>query len=875
MYYRATKSLKNEFRLVFRQSTTAAFRRARHSLCSVAATGIPGLAIPEYARGQMEGKLESNSKIIMEDNNNTSSTSASQSHRRGASKYIPYAQKFIEGISALDQNETWSLVQELALEGHLPSTRCPDFIEFEHIVQLGDFSLALSALLWTKHYSLPRDSQQIESLGSEVEGASPVEGLPGSPDRHLSSLDIPTWLSAYMLATMVNTRVNAARSFEFCLSLLDTTSKSMAVSLLLLSMCSLVRFNVLNQVPGLLAAFSDILLNHFHSPSEANGSVTTASLASTYPDYSLPLIVFQCNILLTLLSQLPQSVILSKSAVRFLRHMQEYSVTLETDTAKKLLDANFATQEMAYLVTEMLQSQRGLLTGAESPDIYISLARFYTKRRDLTGASKVMAETKNYHVHKHLSTYLRAFQDTAYALKYIKETNTVSDGNLTQGKGKDVLDRPVYVSLLRSAAQCRTVSTESFLAMFETIRDQFDNDRRLYTIALIGLIRRRDFEQARVLWNEWVAGVDQLGTIVNQLRNYLSKRQENYEDAQEVRKALDWDKRTELLAKRKLRRLQIDSDALVLGIRAISGPKPDSLITAFLLIEKYSQKNASLITSRVVNSFMNRALYFRRPDLAFKLWDGMKTNYGVDPSLGSLIILLRASRISASMNSSMQHYVPKWFKRQSWTLPLDASFNEQIKLMLHPAYKPDVSWYNWEPWRIARHIFRERLVFGNWPKLRAVKTPALAIQGDSATSSIDAVQEAELHRQMIGLDLGVYYHLLPDQHTFKQYVLMLGRVQRSSEIPEVLAWMKALNVVPTKLTLSVFLALWSQVGLGSPIDEGWRMFTGNNIGHGGEYGRLINWLEVWLGQENIPADDEILEGFKYIDSIESKESVLY
>lgn len=104
---------------------------------------------------------------------------------------------------------------------------------------------------------------------------------------------------------------------------------------------------------------------------------------------------------------------------------------------------------------------------------------------------------------------------------------------------------------------------------------------------------------------------------------------------------------------------------------------------------------------------------------------------------------------------------------------------------------------------------------------------------------------------------------------------MLGRVQRSSEIPEVLVWMKELDVVPTKLTLGVFLALWSQVGLDSPINEGWKILPGYDAGHGGEYGKLIAWLEDWVGKENIPTDGEILEAFQYIDFIENKESVLY
>ncbi|GJJ09357.1 hypothetical protein Clacol_003579 [Clathrus columnatus] len=865
MYNCVIRFLKYDTYLLFRNSFTT--RRLRHSLCSLAATNIPGIVIPEYTQGLPDEKIDPCSHLNQivhlpgNDTNNTPSTLTAQFHLPSGISYIPYAQKLIEGISALDgDNKIWSLVHELVLNGRLSPTKCPEFVEFEHVVRLNDFSLALSTLFWkTRHItSQPHPlSQDIQLLDVETEESTHNLQPP--------SMNVPTWLSVYMLSTTVKTKSDAAKSLNFCLLLLDTTPNAITANLLLLSMCSLVRFHIINQIPALLNVFYDIVLSSL--PSQSNNPTPTTS-----PELPGSLVIFQCNVLLTLLSQLPQSSVLGKSAARFLQQMQAANVHLETDTAKRLLDANFATQEMASLITNMLQNQNGLLKGIEAPDIHIHLARFYTKRRDLTRSLKYMEETKAISVDKHLRTYLRAFQDTTSALAYAKEANGISGPY----QDKDVFNRPVYVSLLRSAANSHNISTESFLDMFNMIRDQFDNDKRLYTIALIGLIRRRAFQEARVIWDEWVTNIDRLRSVVDQLQTYLSERQKKTGDAQEIRETLGWDKESEFLAKRKLRRLQIDSDALVLGIRAVSGPKPNSLLATFLLMEKYSHstKRLSLVTSRVVNCFMNRAVYFRRPDVVFKLWDMMEEHYGVNPSLGSLHILLRASRTCASISSSMQHFVPKWLRRNAITLPLNASLNEQMTVMLNPAYTPDISWYNWEPWRITRYIFREKIMFQNWPKLKLIEAPALAIRGDAATSSIDALREAELHRQMKNDDLGHYYQLLPDQQTFKQYVLMLGRVQRSSEIPEVLTWMKWLGVQPTKLTLSLFLALWSQVGLESPADEVWGIFSESG-GHGGEYGKLILWLENWLGKDNVPTDREILEAFKYIDSIESKESVLY
>lgn len=729
---------------VFRLTT-----RSRHTLCSIAATEFPNAVTPEYAKGTSIESLDSNSNSISGTIRTqlVSSSKFPDLHTNSpAAEYVPYAQKLVEGILALDENRTWNLVHGLVIKGSLSSPECPEFAEFEHVVRLGDFSLAFSALLWKEHYSSSRDAQEIESLVPEAEGFEPSKSSENS--RHIPSLDVPPWLSAYMLCTMVRTRAAAVKSFDLCLMLLDTTPKPIAASLLLLSMCSLVRFNVMNQIPALLNAFSDIVIPS--SLSEADDSTAVAPQNSSQSSEAL--IVFQCNVLLNLLSQMPQSVTLGRVATRFLRRMQQAAISLETDTAKKLLDANFATQDMAALITEMLQNQSGSLVGDNHSNFHIALARFYTKRRDLTRALKITEEgTRNHHINKHLKTYLRAFRNTAHALKYVKEIN---GGESLVGSDKDVLNRPVYVSLLRSAAHCRSISTENFLDMFQMIREQFGDDRRLYTVALIGLIRRYDFEQAKALWNEWVANVDRLGAIINRLHHYLSEREKTYDDAKAVREALDWDKQTESQAKQSLQKLRIDSDALVLGVRAVSGPKPDSLVTAFLLMEKYALKDTTLITSRVVNCFMNRAVSFRRPDIVFKLWDGMKPHYGVSPSLGSLVILMRASRISASMNLSMRSFVPKWLRRKDLRIPSDASLDEGLKLMLHPTYIPDISWHNWEPWRVTRYIFREKIVYRNWPKLKKVAVPALAIRGDSATNAIDALLEAELHIQAICSHVG-------------------------------------------------------------------------------------------------------------------------
>ncbi|KIJ27253.1 hypothetical protein M422DRAFT_236175 [Sphaerobolus stellatus SS14] len=294
------------------------------------------------------------------------------------------------------------------------------------------------------------------------------------------------------------------------------------------------------------------------------------------------------------------------------------------------------------------------------------------------------------------------------------------------------------------------------------------------------------------------------------------------------------------------------------------------------------------LTPRVINNLMVRAIAFRRPDVVFRLWDMMSHYYVTEPSLGTLTVLIIAARMAASMDSSLTLFIPRWLQGDVFfTRPQPGSFSEEMEQMLSNGYRPRLLWHNEYPWRLVRHIIREEILFSSWPHLRYVDIPAHPVHGDEATGRMEAYRELKAQESLVHLSMErthKYPHLMPTQDTFRKYILLLGRVNRCSEIPEVLAWMKALDVVPSKGTLAIALAHWSQVASDAPIDEYWneRRSAPHLVGRNferttvdGEYHKLVAWMVNWVGKDDVPQEAEILAAFTHIRKLDEKERHIY
>jgi len=72
--------------------------------------------------------------------------------------------------------------------------------------------------------------------------------------------------------------------------------------------------------------------------------------------------------------------------------------------------------------------------------------------------------------------------------------------------------------------------------------------------------------------------------------------------------------------------------------------------------------------------------------------------------------------------------------------------------------------------------------------------------------------------------------------------------------------MRALGIVPRTRTLSYALVFWAEVSIGAPLLERLRRSEG-----GGEYARLVRWMEEWVGAENVPDEAAIGEAMRKVD----------
>lgn len=168
------------------------------------------------------------------------------------------------------------------------------------------------------------------------------------------------------------------------------------------------------------------------------------------------------------------------------------------------------------------------------------------------------------------------------------------------------------------------------------------------------------------------------------------------------------------------------------------------------------------------------------------------------------------------------------------------------------------SWKEQPAWMTGRQIFRD-VIFGNWPELRDIKSPANA--GDDGIMDIffrrstptpkPDTKDPLPHPFPLPTShpaLGSYHFLVPSARSFHEYIGLLAAHESAAEIPLALAWMRALKIWPTRRTLALALVAFTEVGAPAPIAES---------RGGGGYGKLVVWIKDWVGERNYPRDEEI------------------
>ena len=95
------------------------------------------------------------------------------------------------------------------------------------------------------------------------------------------------------------------------------------------------------------------------------------------------------------------------------------------------------------------------------------------------------------------------------------------------------------------------------------------------------------------------------------------------------------------------------------------------------------------------------------------------------------------------------------------------------------------------------------------------------------------------------------------------------------QIQQILAWVRALGAPPSVCTLAYALVFWAEESIGPPLLERLRSFRNCRWGYdGGEYVRLVRWMEDWVGADNVLDEAAVGEAMRRVDAIRQRSSQL-
>ena len=329
----------------------------------------------------------------------------------------------------------------------------------------------------------------------------------------------------------------------------------------------------------------------------------------------------------------------------------------------------------------------------------------------------------------------------------------------------------------------------------------------------------------------------------------------------------------------------------------------------------------------LVNRFM-RVLSLTNPSAALRLWEHMGLLYVVTPNALSFTAMLNAARYATlngdSFAGAMQELGFDLRLRLPFSKPDKTVVSQSGTEMESTTVSPETldrarrrrykmlekslvvnegdMWDGERAWRRAYRIFTSALLAG-WPALAGVRAPAHAIRssGESpatapfrdlksfltppppplppqpdATMSIDGYnnnnnpEDDFSHPDDPNPPLlpthphGAYPSFSPDDATFRAALLLVGMARCASQIPQILAWMRALDIKPRVYTLAYALVFWAEVSIGAPLLEKLRL---RGWHEDGEYVRLVRWIGEWVGVDNVPDEATIGDAMRNVDAM--------
>ncbi|KAG2150990.1 uncharacterized protein EDB93DRAFT_315323 [Suillus bovinus] len=765
--------------------------------------------------------------------------------------------KFAKQASLITKDPLWDLVSQLKRErkdeeihSALESCSIPfiDYVLWKHVVYSPDLNTALSAIKQNRGLA-----GQFPADGSAVERQQTVQ--------------LPAWVAFSLICHKVRTAQDAQDgllrlTFEHSWTL---GSKDRP-ALLILSTHALAHFDFLPPMRKIVQQF----------------------LART-----IQFPTFYFNALLRGLSGFTRSEAAANLAVSVLEAMSAREVPLWLETYRSLMRDRFVTLQLTKVLHTKM-SHEGVVPTAEHLEAFL---RIFSKHGAIQDSQEYLRAIRRYCIEHGLTVphgpdihlrgadhsgtthpantlyigslrhdYASAFHylhkllqlDTAHNSRPVTSVPGPSSRHASTKfwsgtkTGVDIFD---WTTALISAANDEQTSTSTLVTLFERARErtkQFKPTVATYTVILRGLLFRGAFDEALRIWNQ----------------------------------LLDSD-------------IALDRKALTVGIQVLTraGHPQDAfyLLNSFMDAQRTSSQPASLpddkhiapasrhwINIIVINEFMVALLRIRRPDIIFQLWDHLEQLYSVRPNGATLNVLLKAAVLATKMdNESVRGTFAHLFHT-----PAVESSNPIDLIMgrLHPPHPPSVVgiWRDRRAGDVARDIFRT-VMYGSWKRLLDVKEPVSVVHSKDAeanplypltklaksiTMPFSMRKDHDAQPKVITAEAhspekkpcGPYLSIVPTDQTFSTYIQLLGFTGRASEISLTLAWMRELQMNPSRNTLSIALVFWAEVSLHGPLFEEWaeRRKKGES-----EYGQLVRWVTEWVGEE-APTEADIQRALRVV-----------
>ncbi|KAI0313478.1 hypothetical protein OF83DRAFT_1175648 [Amylostereum chailletii] len=540
-------------------------------------------------------------------------------------------------------------------------------------------------------------------------------------------------------------------------------------------------------------------------------------------------------------------------AVRVLDTMTERGLKLEPVTHRLLLANTYITLQLADKIRSQMRRE-GIVPSREELEAFLristhrnrhSQANTYahslhherfdhdppphpipTRKPQRTPSTylEALADASNWRHHQHANTHTGWHSLTHHRI-YMRPRVGFRAAPITQA---------VWSAHLYILSRTRSVSAQSLLDFFYHSRP-FRHTAKAYAVVIQGLLRKNAYDLAEVIWRRF-----------------------------------------------RLTGLPMDRVLLGVGVQVlVHAGTPNS---ALGLLDNWSEGDFARrvrsqripidgnLATDVVNKFMDALIKTLRPNAVLTLWEHMQRLYGAIPDANTLFYVLTAARLASHNFETlrgalrelgfpfrlMQHSKNTEETEPRSLVDVRREAREELKHALDPRTKGTDEWGGVKAWRWARGEFLAILA-DNTPYLRDVAAPAVAVRASS-----DDVANAPFgdmlrwHPRAGNADafpVGIPSHglrahstLIPNDRVFRAYIHILGTHALGAEIPRVLAWMRALGIVPKRETLAYALVYWGEVTVDAPLVGAFRG-SGKD-----EYVKLVKWILDWAGY--VPSDTD-------------------